>query len=153
MRSLQSLFSLTLILVSVFAVSCSGPSPLEPPTYTSDQLQSIALYRVPVDTARDRFNELNKLIGNRSWVDVDTFIHGPLGLLRRDMSVLTRTLLPDDLDAASDLTRKLFLDLERLDLAVDSRDYAAARGNFGAAIDDLDAYLDVLPSAPTKPAT
>jgi len=143
---LHPLLSLLLVLVAVAIVGCGGSGASEPPTYSEEMLQTIDLYATPVKIARRRMPELSELIEDRSWVDVDTFIHGPYGQLRRDLSFVTRSLLPEDQERARDLAQQLATDLERIDAAADERDYAAARGSFGRALDDFDAYLDLVPT-------
>jgi len=87
---LRSLVSYLLVLVAVAIVGCGGPGDTEPPTYTKDMLDTIELYATPVEIARRRMPELSELIEERRWVDVDTFIHGPYGQLRRDLSFIEK---------------------------------------------------------------
>ena len=93
MKIFRPLLSLILVLVTTILVSCGGGTVSAPPTYTPEKLQKIQTYRIPLDIARQRIPELGKTISNEDWVNADNFLHGPLGLIRRDLTYLSKDLL------------------------------------------------------------
>lgn len=147
MPSLRSILALVLALVSTLVVSCSsGDVATVPDTYTPDRLETIAVYEIPVQEARERFSELQGFIADGNWVDTRSFIHGPLGLLRRDLSYLAGVLLPQDGERATELGKEIFNHLDRLDVAAKEKNSAAAIAQFQEAVRDFDAYLQLVPA-------
>ncbi len=147
MKIFRSVLSLMLVLVATVLVSCGSPTASAPPTYTPEKLQVIKTYRIPVDVARDKMNTLGEFIQEEDWVDTKTFIHGPLGLLRRDLRYLSDKLLPNDKAQATDLAEDLFTRLEKIDAAAQDKDYKVAKAQFKQALADFDAYIQLIPDA------
>jgi photosystem II protein PsbQ len=145
MRIFRSILSLVLVLVATFLVSCGGPSASAPPTYTPEKLEQIKTFRIPVDVARERMSTLGNFIKEENWVDTRTYIHGPLGLLRRDMTYLANALLPDDQKQALVLAKDIFSHLDDIDAASKEEDYATAVKEFNQTVSDFDAYLNLVP--------
>jgi photosystem II protein PsbQ len=145
MRIFRGILSLVLVLVTTLLVSCGSPTVSAPPTYTPDKLEKIKIYRIPVDVAQERMPELGKYIQDRDWVDTDSFIHGPLGLIRRDMTYLANALLPEDKKKATELAKEVFDGLEELDAAADEKNYSVAIQKYGQVVRNLDAYLNIVP--------
>ncbi|MFN5513229.1 MAG: photosystem II protein PsbQ [Cyanobacteriota bacterium] len=147
MLRLRSLLVLCLSLVSFVLVSCGAPEAVAPPTYSPEKIAQIQLYAVPVEGAREKMETLRTLISDQNWVDTRTFIHGPLGQLRQDMLGLSRMLLPNDQPRAAALAKELFGDLERLDSAAKDRSLNLAAVQYQEALEDLDAFLELIPQA------
>lgn len=99
----------------------------------------------PLAELRDRMATLERKIVQRNWTDVGTYIHGPLGELRRTMSLVTRELLPQEQKAATATAKDLFSRLETIDLATSDNDYQKAIENYRLAVKDFDAFLRLLP--------
>ncbi len=114
MRILRSLLSLMLVLVATVLVSCSSPTASVPEVYTPEKLQTIKIYRIPVDIAKEEIFTLSGLISDQNWTDVKSSIHGPLGILRRDLRYLSEALLPDDKEKSLEIAEDLFVRLEIL---------------------------------------
>lgn len=151
MLSFRSIVGSILVVASTLLVSCSGPqAETPPPTYTPEQVAQVQRYALPVKAARERMEELEDLIEQRKWVDVDSLIHGPLGQLRREVSYLTRSLLPQDQPKAQELAKELFVDLERIDAAAAEESYPGAIANYQQAVADFDAYLELVPPESTS---
>ena len=146
MRILRSLLSLMLVLVATVLVSCSGPTASVPEVYTPEKLQTIKIYRIPVDIAKKEIFTLSGLISDENWTDVKSVIHGPLGVLRRDLRYLSEALLPDDKEKSLEIAEDLFLRLENLDAAADEKNYSNAIAAYNKAIADLDAYVQLIPN-------
>ncbi len=108
MKIFRPILSLILVLATTLLVSCGGPTASAPPTYTPEKLQKIKTYRIPLDVARQRIPELGEYISNEDWVNADSFLHGPLGSLRRDLTYLSNTLLPDEQKPALDTDKEIF---------------------------------------------
>ncbi|WP_144870832.1 photosystem II protein PsbQ [Hyella patelloides] len=145
MKIFRSIFSVMLVLVATVLVSCGSPEAAAPPTYTPEKLQTIKTYRIPIDVARDNMSKLGELIGEQDWVDTRSYIHGPLGFLRRDFRYLSNTLLPDDAEQAKEIAEDIFLRLENLDAAAKEKDAKIVATEYGKAIADFDSYLDLIP--------
>ena len=145
MRILRSLLSLMLVLVATVLVSCSGPKASIPQVYTPEKLQTIKIYRIPVKIAKKNIYSLSGLISDENWTDVKSVIHGPLGVLRRDLRYLSEALLPDDKEKSLEISEDLFLRLENLDAAADEQSYSDAIAAYNKVTADLDAYIKLIP--------
>ena len=145
MLRFRSFLAVILALVATFLVSCGSPEAKAPPTYTEAKLAEIQVFTPRLEEFRDRLPELQDLIERGRWVDVGTFIHGPLGDLRRNMSNLARTLLPADQKAALKLTNELLEDLVGIDEAAAEGNTSEALVNYRAAVSDFDSFLELIP--------
>ena len=152
MRILRSILPVILLLVTTLLVSCGGPSASAPPTYTPEKLAQIKTYRISVDKARERMSELSDFIQEENWVDTRTFIHGPLGLVRRDMTYLSNVLLPEDSKKATPLAKEVFKSLDDIDAAAKENNYGVAVSEFNQAVSSFDAYLDLVPQTEEEAA-
>lgn len=154
MKIFRPILSFILILATTFLVSCSGPSASAPPTYTPEKLQKVSTYRIPLDIARQRLPELGEFISNEDWVDADTFLHGPLGSIRRDLTYLSKALLPDEQEPALDLAKDIFKHFENIDAAVSEKNYTIANNQYREVVADLDTYASLIPQTkePEAPA-
>ena len=145
MKIFRSILPLILVLVTTLLVSCGGPNASAPPTYTAEKLQQIKTYRIPVDIAQNRLSELGKFISEEDWVDTQTFIHGPLGLIRRDMTYLSNALLPEDKEQATKLAKDIFKHFENIDAAAKDDNYQTAISNYKEVVSDFYVYLELIP--------
>ena len=152
MKIFRSILPVILLLVTTLLVSCGGPNASAPPTYTPEKLAQIKTYRISVDQARERMSELSDLIKDENWVDTRTFIHGPLGLIRRNMTYLSNALLEEDAKKAIPLAKEVFKNLDDIDAAAKENNYSAAIGEFNQAIRNFDAYLDLVPQTEEEEA-
>lgn len=140
----RSILACLMALLMTFLASCGEPAP--PPTYSDADLQNIDQYKAGLVELRDRMGELQDFIQEEDWVNVGTFIHGPLGELRYKTNYLTQSLLlPDDREPVLDAAKDLFLQLETLDAAATEGDYKVAVKESAEAIRDFDAFLDLIP--------
>jgi photosystem II protein PsbQ len=152
MKIFRPIFSLILVLAATILVSCSSSTASAPPTYTPDKLQQISTYRIPLDVARQRIPELGQYIANEDWVNANSFLHGPLGLMRRDLTYLSKALLPDEQQPALDMTKDIFKHIENIDVAVNDHDYQVAISQYKEMVSDLDVYAGLIPNS-QKPVT
>jgi photosystem II protein PsbQ len=143
----RSILALILAFVAVVLVSCSSPTAAKPPTYTSTQLEQLETYRSDLAVMRDRFPELATLITQQQWTSAKNFIHGPLGELRRKMSLVSRNLLPDAQKQANELSQDIFNHLVKIDQAADETDYTTAIRNYNEVVQDIEAFFNLIPSA------
>ena len=153
MNIFRSILSLLLVLVATMLVSCGEPQASAPPTYTPEKIEKINTYRIPIDVARQRMPELGAAIERENWADVSSFIHGPLGLIRRDMTYLADSLLPEDEKKATALAKDIFNHLEDIDAAAKNKNYTEAIGEYKEVVSDLDVFAGLIPNAPTASAT
>ncbi|ELS04729.1 photosystem II protein PsbQ [Xenococcus sp. PCC 7305] len=147
MRILRSLLSVMLVLVATVLVSCSSPTASVPEVYTPEKLQTIKIYRIPVDIAKKQVDTLSNLINDEDWTELKSVIHGPLGILRRDLRYLSEALLPEDKEQSLEISDDLFLRLENLDAAAAAKNYTNAMKAYSKAIADFDAYVKIIPNA------
>lgn len=148
MPNLRSILSLVLVLVAVLLASCGSPQARQVPrTYTPAQIEQIQRYAAPIEGAREQMSRLRTYISENNWVDTRTLIHGPLGQLRQNAIGLSRALLPEDERRAAQLARELFGHFERIDAAAKDRNAAQAQVQFREALEDFDAFLNLIPKA------
>ncbi|ACK66142.1 photosystem II protein PsbQ [Rippkaea orientalis PCC 8801] len=145
MSRLRSILSIVLVFVTIFLVSCGSPKASIPTTYSPEKIEQLQVLIEPVTEAREKMSVLKDLIADQNWIDVQTYIHGPLGGLRQQLRNLSTSLLPKDQKPATDLAKELFNRLERLDAAAKERSISGAEAQFRQAVRDFDAYLDLLP--------
>lgn len=142
----RSLFSLILVILATFLISCSNPSvAVAPPTYTPDQLEKIQEYVPEIQAVRDRSDELQQLIQEQDWIFVGNFIHGPITEARLNLTYITPNLLPKDQAKARQITRDFFNHLVKVDQAANARNTQLASSNAKAAFADIDKFLELLP--------
>jgi photosystem II protein PsbQ len=147
MPRLRSIISVILVLVATFLVSCSGPKASIPTTYSPEKIAQLQVFVEPIGTAREEMATLESFIADENWVDTRTFIHGPLGQLRQQMTSLSRNLLPKDQKPAAELAKEVFGHFERLDAAAKERRSDIAASQYREALKDFDAFLDLIPQA------
>lgn len=142
----RSIFSLILVILATFLISCGGPSvAVAPPTYTAAQLQKIQEYVPDIQAVRDRSEELQQLIQKQDWINVGNFIHGPITEARLNLTYITPNLLPKDQSTARQITRDLFNHLVKIDQAAKIGNSQLALNNYKATIADIDKFLELLP--------
>ncbi|HAN75634.1 MAG TPA: photosystem II protein PsbQ [Planktothrix sp. UBA8407] len=148
MKLYRSILACVLALVTTFVVGCSSPKTAIPTTYTPTQIQQIQKHNTDIVALRDRLTtELPRYISAQNWVQVDSFIHGPLGSLLQEMNYITKNLLPDVQPKASKLSRQVFEDLVEVSKAVKNRDTVQAASGYQQALKDLDSFLSLVPNA------
>lgn len=147
MKIFRPILSLILVLATTLLVSCGGPTASAPPTYTPEKLEKIKTYRIPLDIARERLPELGNAIANENWSDADSFLHGPLGLIRRDLTYLSNALLPDEQEPALNVAKDIFKHFENIDAAVNDKNYTVAIDQYKEVTSDLDVYASLIPQA------
>ena len=143
----RSILALMMSFLMAFLVSCSSVEAKVPTTYTAAQIQQIQRYVPTLTELRSRMDTLGTLIQKRNWVDTRTYIHGPLGDLRGAMKSVSASLLPKEQQKSVDLTKSLFADLVNIDLAAKDFDYAKVSSSYQQAVNDFDAFLQLIPKA------
>lgn len=147
MGRFRPLLALLLAVLASGLVACGGgPASKAPTTYTPAILQQVELYSPGVATLRNRFPELENYIQAQDWVNVQSFIHGPMGELRARANRLAATLLPQDKEQAQALAQELYVHLERLDEAAANRQQVIAGQEYRNALDDFDSFLSLVPT-------
>ncbi|HIK46207.1 MAG TPA: photosystem II protein PsbQ [Leptolyngbyaceae cyanobacterium M65_K2018_010] len=146
MGRFRPLLALVLAIVASGLVACGGPAAKIPTTYTPTILQQVELYSPAVAELRDRFPELQSYIQKQDWVNVQSFIHGPMGELRARVNRLAATLLPQDRGPAQARAKELYVHLERLDEAAANGQQVIAGQEYRNALDDFDSFLSLVPT-------
>jgi photosystem II protein PsbQ len=144
---LRSALGLVLAAISVLIVSCGGANVSQPTTYSGEQLAQIEIYAPRVTELRDRFPELEEYIQNKDWVDISSFIHGPMGELRARLGRVAVRLLPQDAEQAKALANDLAGHLEQLDAAAEDYNQIQAATQYRKALDDFDAFISLIPDS------
>lgn len=146
MGRLRPLLGILLAIVATCLVACGGPATKIPTTYTPEILQQVELYTPAVAELRDRFPELQDYIQQKDWVDVQSFIHGPMGEMRTRVNRLANTLLTKDKPQAQALAKEIYTHLERLDEAAATNQQVIAGQEYRNALDDFDSFLSLVPT-------
>ncbi|HZG37974.1 MAG TPA: photosystem II protein PsbQ [Nodosilinea sp.] len=146
MGRLRPVLGILLAIVATCLVACGGPAAKIPTTYTPEILQQVELYTPAVAELRDRFPELQGYIQQKDWVNVQSFIHGPMGEMRTRLNRLANTLLTKDKPQAQSLAKELYVHLERLDEAAANNQQVIAGQEYRNALDDFDAFLNLVPT-------
>ncbi|MDZ8106016.1 MAG: photosystem II protein PsbQ [Nostoc sp. DedQUE12a] len=151
MKRQSSIFSLILVLLATFLISCGGPGvAVAPPTYTATQIAEIKEYVPEIQAVRDRSQELKSLIQKQDWINVSNFIHGPITEARLNLTYVTPHLLPKDQTTARQITRDLFNHLVKVNQGASSSNAQLALSNSEAAFADIDKFLQLLPEESTQ---
>lgn len=145
----RSLVALILVIVATLTISCSYAiaATKSATTYTPAQIEQIQVFVPRIQAARDRLDELQTLIQKREWVDVGTFIHGPLGELRQNLNRLALRLNPQDKAAAQQAAKDLYNDLVRIDQSAQEGKYQQVVSNYRSALQEFDSFLQLIPKA------
>lgn len=144
----RSIFSLILVLLSTFIISCGSPSAaVAPPTYTAAQIEKIQAYIPDIQTVRDRVGELETLIKKSDWIYVGNFIHGPITEAKLNLTFVIPNLLPQDQSAARQITKDFSNHLIKIDQAAKAGNTQLALSNYQAVVTDLDKFLQLVPKA------
>ena len=133
-------------MVATCLVGCGGADMSQPTTYSGDQIAQIEIYAPRVTELRDRFPELENYIQNKDWVNISSFIHGPMGELRARLGRVTSRLLPQDAEQAKYYAEEIAKHLEKLDAAAEEYDQIEAGKQYREALDDFDAFVSLIPS-------
>ncbi|WP_071191891.1 photosystem II protein PsbQ [Trichormus sp. NMC-1] len=144
----RSIFSLILVLLATFLISCGGPSvATAPPTYTPTQVAKIQEYVPDIQVVRDRSEELKSLIQNGEWINVGNFIHGPITEARLNMTYVIPNLLPQDQPKARQITKDLLTHLVKIDQAATVGNTSLALSNYKETVADFDKFLQLIPES------
>ncbi len=146
MRKYQSVIAILLAFVaSVFINGCSAAKVAKPLTYSPEQVQQIQAYAADLTVMRDRLPELAEQIQAQDWVNVRTFVRGPLGEIRVKMSNLAQTLFPTARKEVRQLAKAISTNLVSIDQAAQAKVYKDAIRNYAEVLRDLDALVKSLP--------
>ncbi|WP_016952204.1 photosystem II protein PsbQ [Anabaena sp. PCC 7108] len=144
----RSIFSLILVLLATFLISCGGPSvATAPPTYTPAQVVKIQAYVPDIQVVRDRSEELKSLIKDGEWINVGNFIHGPITEARLNMTYIIPNLLPQDQAKARQITKDLLTHLVKIDQAATVGNTSLALSNYKETVADFDKFLQLIPES------
>ncbi|MGB3695237.1 MAG: photosystem II protein PsbQ [Spirulinaceae cyanobacterium] len=146
MVRLRSILPLILALFATFLVSCGSGVAQAPPTYTPEKVAQIETALIPIKQAQEKLPKLAQLIADQDWIDVRNFIHGPMGLLRRNMSYVSRQLLEKDQGPANELAKEVFADFDSLDLAAKEQSLVATSESFYEIVEDFEEFLQFVPT-------
>ncbi len=146
MGRFRPLLGILLAIAATCLVACGGPAAKIPTTYTPAILQQVELYTPAVAELRDRFPELEGYIQSKDWVNVQSFVHGPMGEMRTRVNRLANSLLTKDKPQAQAIAQELYTHLERLDEAAAANQQVIAGQEYRNALDDFDTFLSLVPT-------
>ncbi|MEM1309884.1 MAG: photosystem II protein PsbQ [Cyanobacteria bacterium P01_C01_bin.70] len=141
----RSLVGLVLALLATCLVGCGGAKVSEPTTYTGEQLAKIEILAPRATELRVLFPELEQFIQDKDWVNISSFIHGPMGELRVRLDRLATRLLPADAKQAKYFAEEVAKHLEKLDAAAEAYNQVEAGNQYRQALDDFDAFISLIP--------
>lgn len=142
----RMILGLVLAFVATCLVGCGGSDVSQPTTYSGEQISQIEIYAPRVTELRDRFPELENYIQNKDWVNISSFIHGPMGELRARLGRVTARLLPSDAEQARYYAEEIGKHLERLDTAAEEFNQIEAAKQYREALDDFDQFISLIPT-------
>jgi photosystem II protein PsbQ len=142
---LRPILSVVLAVVATCIVGCGGAEVAQPTTYSGEQIAQLEIFAPRVTDLRDRFPELEDYIQNKDWVDISSFIHGPMGELRVGLERVAVRLLPQDAEQAKYYAEEIGTHLERLDAAADDYNQIEAGKQYREALDDFNAFVGLIP--------
>lgn len=146
MSRLRPFFSLILVSLATLLVSCGGPNvAATPPTYSPAQLETIEQYLPKIVAVEERSAELQQLIQEKDWIDVDNFIHGPMTEAKLNMQYVTSNLLAGEQKQARKILREMSNNLVKIYDAAKVANQAQALNSYNAAFADIDKFLDLIP--------
>ncbi|MDT9294635.1 MAG: photosystem II protein PsbQ [Arthrospira platensis PCC 7345] len=146
MKRYRSILACVLAFVTAFVVGCSSPVAVEPPSYSSIQLEKIQEYKSNIVAIRDRSTtELVSYIQKGDWINIDNFAHGPFGTVLQEMNYVVRNLLPNEQPEARKLSREVFEHLQDMSEAAAKADRQQAAISYQEALKDLDLFLSKFP--------
>jgi len=103
---------------------------------------AVAANKSKLEVIGDRLDELKTFIDDNNWITVKTYIHGPLGQVRQDISSAIRLLR--DPTKAKALSAKFFKDLIAIDVAAGKRDVDKTFDAYEETRQDFDRLVSVL---------
>jgi photosystem II protein PsbQ len=107
-----------------------------------------SVYAGRITQLSDRLAVLQEYVDSNNWVNIRTYIHGPLGEVRRDIAYLTRGLTGSAKQKASTLGKVIADDLVKLDFAAKNTDAKAVQSAFLQVTQHFDQLLALLPKSP-----
>ena len=91
----------------------------------------------------DRFDSLEKLVYTQNWNDIDTYIHGQFGEIRRELRMIAGQLGKLQKETVNDLANSLFKNFVKLDNAAKARKAIAAESAFTDALKDFESIVNI----------
>lgn len=106
------------------------------------------VYAARISKLSDRLEVLQKYVDSNNWNNIRTYIHGPLGEVRRDIAYLAQGLQGTAKQSAKALGKAIADDLVKLDFAAKNTDAAAVQSAFLQVTQHFDQLLALLPQSP-----
>ena len=130
---LQFLISLVLV------VAC-----LALPAYAQDYTD---IYASRLTQLNDRLEKLADYVDTQNWVNIRTYIHGPLGEIRRDIAYLSRGLTGSAKQTAKEIGKAIADDLVKLDFAAKNFNAEQVESAYNQVRQDYDRLLQIIPKS------
>ena len=103
---------------------------------------AVAANKSKLEIISDRLDELKPFIDANNWITIKTYIHGPLGQVRQDISSAIRLL--KDPTKAKALGNKFFNDLISVDVAAGERNIDKTLDAYDQTRQDFDQLVVAL---------
>ncbi|MCJ2542229.1 photosystem II protein PsbQ [Thermostichus vulcanus] len=97
-----------------------------------------------VQELEQQVSQLQRLVDAEDWLEIRSYIHGPMGLTRKNLTGLAVTLPKEQKQEVIRLTKELGQSLEKLDFAAkgyDQPEVEAAQAKVKKALDRLEALF------------
>lgn len=114
-------------------------------SYTPLQQTQIQKFEASLQAAYDRVPELGSYVVAEDWTNIQNFLHGPLGEVRRYMASINRNRPPKEQRQARDRARALMGHIERLDAAAKDQNIRAVQQEYAGTLEDFERFLDSMP--------
>jgi photosystem II protein PsbQ len=137
-KSFAKSMAVVLLIVTLLALPISNA--LAQTAYAPNLSANIS----KLETLRDRFDRLEKFVYSQNWNDIITYIHGPLGEIRRDLRMLTIGLEKTKKEAVTNAATNLFKNLVKMDTAAKERNSTVVETAFKNSLKELESIIDLV---------
>jgi photosystem II protein PsbQ len=135
------------VLVGELQTSVPDLEKVESSSYYYAQLNKLSKSANQVESLRSRLEAFQPAIKKREWSTVHKDVAALLPELKQKMMEVTDQLDLSDRILARAISTEVFIHLERIDEADEIYDYQAAETNYLQALQDFDAFLDLIPTS------
>ncbi|MDX2256184.1 MAG: photosystem II protein PsbQ [Pseudanabaenaceae cyanobacterium bins.39] len=129
-----------LLVATLVALPFMSETLAQPSSYAS----MTAASSTKLEAIRDRFDRLEQIVYSTNWNDIISYIHGPLGEIRRDLRMLTIGLDKTKKEAVTNAANSLFKSLVKIDIAAKERNASALETAFKNSVTELDSIIDLV---------
>lgn len=116
---------------------------LTAPAYSADYTD---IYGARLTQLNDRLEILANYVDQQNWITIRTYIHGPLGEIRRDIAYLSMGLTGKAKQTAKEIAKAIASDLVKLDFAAKDFNLEQVQSAYNQVRQDYDRLLKLIPN-------